>query len=59
MYTQGRGGGQSLHIAIHKDYNDHLNRQKYGPTYAQCYRMVNLRHLKKGNTIGNFHDFKP
>ena len=24
---------------------------------TQCYRMVNLRHLKKGNTIGNFHDF--
>ena len=21
--------------------------------------MVNFRHLKKGNTIGNFHDFKP
>ena len=23
----------------------------------QCYRMVILRHLKKGNIIGNFHDF--
>ena len=26
---------------------------------TQCYRMVNLRYLKKWNTIGNFHDFKP
>ena len=25
---------------------------------AQCYRMVNLRHLKRENNVGNFHDFK-
>ena len=26
-------------------------------TYAQCYRMVNMWHLKKGNIFGNFNDF--
>ena len=25
---------------------------------AQCYRMFNLRHLKRGNIFGNFDDFK-
>ena len=25
---------------------------------AQCYRRVNLRHLKKGNIFKNFNDFK-
>ena len=25
---------------------------------AECYRMVNLRHSKKGNIFGNFNDFK-
>ena len=29
------------------------------PSISQCYRMVNLRHLKKGKTIGNFNYFKP
>ena len=24
---------------------------------TQCYRMVNLRHLKKGDIFGNFNDF--
>ena len=27
-------------------------------TKAQCYRMVNLRHLKRRNNVGIFHDFK-
>ena len=25
---------------------------------SQCYRIINLRHLKKGNIFGNFNDFK-
>ena len=25
---------------------------------AQCYRMYNLRHFKRGNIFGNFNDFK-
>ena len=27
-------------------------------TTAQCYRMINLWHFKKGNILGNFYDFK-
>ena len=28
-------------------------------TFPQCYRMINFRHLKKGNIFANFNDFKP
>ena len=31
---------------------------KIGLQGAQCYRMFNLRHLKRGNIFGNFDDFK-
>ena len=26
-------------------------------SYAQCYKIVNLRYLKKGDIFGNFNDF--
>ena len=32
------------------------NSDRYA--HAHCYRMVNLRHLRRGNTIGNFNGFK-
>ena len=44
------------------NFNEILNLEGKVNAAAQCYRMVNLWHLKKGNIIGNFNglsNFKP
>ena len=40
------------------NFNEILNLEGKVNAAAQCYRMVNLLNLKRGNNVGNFYDFK-